>query len=189
MKTKAEIRKQMLQHRKKLSVQWLKEASTGVIDNLQQLEAFKDASMVALYIAVGGEVDLQNLFITCWNLDKRTCIPHYNDQTKCYEMAEITRESLLEPGHLSIPEPVSIKRVPPENIDLILVPGLAFDASGNRLGRGGGYYDRILSGFPNYCTAIAFDFQLIPQIPVDAHDEPVDAIVTESKIIKVSNEH
>jgi len=74
-------------------------------------------------------------------------------------------------------------------VDLILVPGVAFDRSGNRLGRGGGYYDRLLKGYSGSVTAVAFNFQLFETIPTSAHDVPVGTIVTETKIINVCNEH
>jgi 5-formyltetrahydrofolate cyclo-ligase len=75
-----------------------------------------------------------------------------------------------------------------ESIELMAVPGVAFDRNGNRLGRGGGYYDRLLAGFSGLSAGVSFDFQLFPQIPSEPHDIPVDTIVTEFGIINVLNE-
>ena len=70
----------------------------------------------------------------------------------------------------------------------MVVPGVAFDRTGNRLGRGGGYYDRFLSGFQGVTAAVAFSFQLLDQIPIEKHDIPVDLVVTPQNILKVRNE-
>ncbi|MDH3982024.1 MAG: 5-formyltetrahydrofolate cyclo-ligase, partial [Kiritimatiellaceae bacterium] len=81
-----------------------------------------------------------------------------------------------------IKEPISPTLVPLDEIDLIAVPGVAFDLTRNRLGRGGGYYDRILEDFGGTSVAVAFGFQILEEIPVDPHDEPVDILITEIKV-------
>ena len=136
-------------------------------------------------MAIGGGVSLQTLFSGCWKLDKRTCIPVFNEETKHYEMAEIIEDTPCRIGHYGIREPLSPAFVAMNEIDLVAVPGVAFDPNGNRLGRGGGYYDRLLEGFCGHATGIAFDFQLLPRVPADAHDQPVGCIVTETKILNI----
>jgi 5-formyltetrahydrofolate cyclo-ligase len=138
-----------------------------------------------LYLAIAGEVKLDSLFTNCWSRGKRTCIPVFNAVWKQYEMAEIALETRLKVGNYGIKEPVSPLLVPMEEIDLIVVPGVAFDLLGNRLGRGGGYYDRLLDGYMGKTVAATFDFQVYPQIPVDLHDQPVNFITTETKTVKV----
>jgi 5-formyltetrahydrofolate cyclo-ligase len=73
-----------------------------------------------------------------------------------------------------------------DQINLVAVPGVAFDLQGHRLGRGGGYYDRLLKGFAGVTAALAYDFQILPIIPIEPHDHPVDALVTEIKTVNVS---
>ena len=82
------------------------------------------------------------------------------------------------------PDPTKAEELPPEKLDLVIVPGLAFTTSCERLGRGGGYYDRFLSGLPSSSTkvAVAFDVQLLSSIPTEIHDTSVNSIITESTI-------
>lgn len=133
----------------------------------------------------GGEVQLDPLFPICWAAEKRTCIPVYNEASKMYEMAEITPSTDFILGHYGIREPVSPRLIPLNEIDIITVPGIAFDHTGNRLGRGGGFYDRMLSGFKGSRIAVAFDFQMYDQIPIEPHDKPVNTVITEIKVLNV----
>jgi len=183
--SKEQIRREIAKKRKGLTAPWLESASAQVTENLQSLEAFHAAKTVALYMAVGGEVGLKTLFPVCWGHGKHTCIPVFNVETKLYEMAEITAGTPCRTGRYGIREPISPALVAMDEIDLIAVPGVAFDLHGNRLGRGGGYYDRLLEGFCGHATGIAFDFQLRPRVPADAHDQPVGCIVTETKILNI----
>jgi len=183
--SKSRLRKQMDEQRHSLEPTWIGKTSRRITDALQGLEPFQAANSIALYKAISGEVDLERLFPVCWQTRKRTCIPVFNRQLHCYEMAGIDRSTPFKTGNYGIQEPVSPALVPIETIDLIVVPGVAFDLSGNRLGRGGGYYDRLLDGYSGITVAVAFDFQVFPEIPCDAHDIPVDYLVTETKILKV----
>ena len=186
MATKQQIRLEISDKRKALDTQWVETASKRIVENLQTLEAFQSARTVALYMAMSGEVDLDAPILKCRELGKRSCIPAFNTETKVYEMAEITPETEFITGHYGIMEPLSPALFPMEQVDLAIVPGVAFDRTGNRLGRGGGYYDRLLDGFSGTTAAVAFDFQIVPSIPVEPHDKPVDTLVTEIKIINVS---
>ncbi len=87
----------------------------------------------------------------------------------------------LAPGKWGIPEPVMKIPVPSQKIDLVLVPGIAFDRRGNRLGRGGGYFDRFLSSIPQRIrkVALAYSFQIVERVPVTPQDVPVDEVITE----------
>jgi 5-formyltetrahydrofolate cyclo-ligase len=93
----------------------------------------------------------------------------------------------LEVGAYNILEPRqdTIKEIPIESIDLILVPGVVFDIHGNRIGHGKGYYDRLLNDTQNIPhVGLAFGFQIVDAVPVEGHDLPVDIIVTEERIIE-----
>lgn len=185
MTTKAELRKIITSRRKELDIQWLESASAGIVQNFQTLEAFRSAETVALYKAIQGEVILEPLFEICWQLGKRTCIPAFNSDLKIYEMAEITAQTAFITGHYGIQEPVSPVLISIGQIDLMAVPGVAFDPNGNRLGRGGGYYDRLLDKFGGISVAVAFDFQIFDAVPVDQHDIPVDFLISPIKIAEV----
>ena len=183
--SKERIRREMAARCKTLEPDWIQTASAQVAENFQALEAFRSAKTVALYMAIGGEVSLETLFPTCWKLGKRTCIPVFNEGTKLYEMAEIAADTPCRTGHYSIREPTFPSLVSMDQIDLIAVPGVAFDPHGNRLGRGGGYYDRLLDGFCGCAAATAFYFQILPRIPTHVHDKPVQHIATQSKILNI----
>ena len=188
MTTKAQLRREIAEHRRSLDSRWITNVSMRVAAQLQGLDAFKTAKHIALYKAIAGEVNLDGLFAACWDLGKRTYIPVFNSLLKTYDMAEITTETRYVTGQYGIQEPENPFQVPTAGLDLIIVPGLAFDASGNRLGRGGGYYDRLLEGFNGTMAAVAFEFQLLPKIPHNSLDIPVNYIVTESKVVDVCNE-
>jgi 5-formyltetrahydrofolate cyclo-ligase len=183
--TKTQLRKDISEKRKALDHEWIKTASAHVVKQIQIQDVFQSAKTVALYMAIGGEVDLSSLFPICQKHEKRICIPVFNEKLKFYEMAEITPHTQFKEGHYGIREPVSPDLLSLNDIDVIIVPGVAFAPNGNRLGRGGGYYDRLLDGFAGHTMAAAFDFQIIPQVPCSIHDRPVATIVTETKVIKV----
>ena len=187
--SKQQIRRAIEARRRALDPRWAEAASARIVRNFQTLEAFRSAETIALYMAIGGEVNLDLLFPECWKSGKRTCIPVFNPATKIYEMAEITRKTDYKTGHYGIREPVSPALCSMDKIELVAVPGVAFDQKGNRMGRGGGYYDRLLEGFYGVSAAVAFDFQILPAIPNESHDRPVDVLVTEIKIAMFDNEH
>ncbi len=189
MTSKTQLRKDIAGKRDVLDPQWIMRASEAIIQKVQTLDAFKRAKMVALYNAIKGEVKLDALFELCWKQEKQTCIPVFNTEGNYYELAGICSETRFITGNYGILEPESPSLLAVESVDLIIVPGVAFDPAGNRLGRGGGYYDRLLHGFSGISTAVAFDFQLFPHIPIDSHDIPVDFVITQTKIVKVRNEH
>lgn len=184
-KTKQELRSEIADQRKNLGFQWLETASQQLIDHFQTLEEFQTSEVIALYKALGGEVNLETLFPKCWKLGKRTCIPIFNKQMRIYEMTEINESTQFRTGHYGIREPLEMHRLNLAEIDLIAVPGVGFDLKGNRLGRGGGYYDRMLNEFTGFAVGIAFEFQLFPKIPAENHDQRVQAVLTERKYTKV----
>ena len=188
MIAKSQLRKQIAAIRKSLSEETVSLNSRHIVERILKLEPFQKAETIALYMAFGGEVELSPLFSICWELYKRTCIPVFNEQTKIYEMAEITAETKFKTGNYDIKEPENAHRIPMNAIDLMLVPGVAFSTDGKRIGRGGGYYDRLLKGYQGTAVGVAFDEQIVAEIPCEAHDLPVDYIVTPSKIFIARNE-
>lgn len=188
MTTKAQLRREIDAKRRSLDSRWVSDASSRIVEHLLALDAFKTSDSIALYKAIDGEVDLEHLFSTCWELGKCTCIPVFNHALKIYELARITPETQYTRGNFGIQEPVSPLLLPIEQVDLIIVPGVAFDANGNRLGRGGGYYDRMLDGYCGIKAAVAFEFQLLDHIPNESCDIPVNYILTESKVVDLCNE-
>ncbi|MBN2704220.1 MAG: 5-formyltetrahydrofolate cyclo-ligase [Pontiellaceae bacterium] len=187
-RTKRKIRKDIADQRITHSPEQLRCAGNMIAEMVSGLPAFHNAKTIALYMAIGGEVQLDSLFSKCWDLGKRTCIPAFNAQTKLYQMAEITAETVFKTGKYGIKEPENAHCISMHEIDLILVPGVAFSTDGKRLGRGGGYYDRLLAGYQGTTVGVALDEQIVADIPCEAHDLPVDYVITPSKTFIAHNE-
>jgi 5-formyltetrahydrofolate cyclo-ligase len=161
-----------------------KSMKSGIIkDKLFNEEEFKKSKVVMFYVSLKDEVD------TCFMIDealkagKRVCVPVILKEEQRLIAGEIkNRLEDLEIRHFGICQPSydRVEEVPLVDIDLVVVPGVAFDKKNIRLGRGHGYYDRFLSGLPNTTKTIglAFDFQVLEDLPKDPHDIPVWKIVT-----------
>lgn len=138
------------------------------------------ASTLLLYHGMGTEPDTVRLLEPLWALGKRVCLPRCLPGNQM-EARLVQRESILIPHPWGMLEPgTDCALVTPEEIDLVLVPGLAFDRSGGRLGQGGGFYDRWLAGFSGVTAGLCRDLVLLDRVPREAHDRSVDLVVTET---------
>ncbi len=197
------IRKELNSLRNSLSNTERNIANSIICNSLSQLKEVIDASLIAAYMPIGNEVDL-TLFLT-ENREKRTCFPRYATRigeqmdekpAPLYEMAEVPgsgfenkgTDIFFKAGKYGILEPVKKSPVVGgKEIDVWLIPGLGFDMSGNRIGRGGGVYDRLLKGVPGIKIGIGYDIQMIDEIPQGKHDQCMDFIVTQKKIIRITD--
>ncbi len=178
--TKTKIRREIAARKK--SFQGLELLSELIVKKFQDLELFQQAKTVGAYMPLSDEPDIHPLFDLP---GKRFFIPAFDEAFGVYRMAELTEN--LKPGKFGILEPV--EPVWAGNLDLILVPGTAFDRGGNRLGRGGGFYDRILAEHSGAVPiGLCFDFQLVDFLPAEPHDRPAAWIVTESQVLEVCEE-
>ena len=173
--TKAEIRSVIEAKKKKVGFHELNKRSSRVIQNIQSLELFRVARAVGLYMPLSDEVDLTPLF---QRLEKKFFIPAFNESENRYQMALRTPD--LRKGKFGILEPTSPIFAKAKELDLIFVPGIAFTRLGRRVGRGGGFYDRLLPLYNATRIGIGFDFQWMEHIPVEAHDSLMDIVITES---------
>ncbi len=149
-------------------------------------QEFNNARTILAFVPITGEPDIAAACDAALSKGKRLCLPRVDWDRKHMSAALVTgadatlvhsRHGLREPG----PEaPV----VDPAGIDLAIVPGIAFDESGRRLGRGGGYYDRFLSTLSVASIGVAFELQLVPEVPSGSQDIRVKAIVTERRLIR-----
>ncbi len=147
-------------------------------DKLFKEEEFKKAKVVMFYVSLKDEVNTISMIDETIKAGKRVCVPVILKEDKRLIAGEIKdRVKDLESQHFGIYQPKEgrVKEVPLEDIDLVVVPGIAFDKTNMRLGRGHGYYDRFLCGLPNKTKTIglAFDFQVVENLPKDSHDIPV----------------
>lgn len=169
--------------RRTLDPDWIGSASLSLQDRLIGLDLFANASTVGCYMALPREVRLDAVMEQCRRTGKTVTVPAWRLDSKTYGMARLDPGAAMTSGLLGIAEPASPEWV--ESVDLVLVPGVAFDTHGRRLGRGGGYYDRILSGLDRrtMMVGVAFDFQVVSRVPVEAHDVRVDVVVTETRCL------
>lgn len=142
------------------------------------VKAVQPGMCVMAYIPSGSEVDTQPLIDALWSMDCRVCVPHAVGQGKMRAVMYRPGDALV-PDACGIPAPVDGATVPPEAIDIVFVPGLAFDRGGRRLGYGGGYYDRFLPNTAARRIALAYSAQLTDALPCEEWDAPVDAVADE----------
>jgi 5-formyltetrahydrofolate cyclo-ligase len=165
-------------------------ASAVITRTIRALPSFRDARCILMTLPFRSEWDTRELFATARAAGKVVVLPRVNGDSRMLDLHAVTAiDAQIEPGYRGIPEPAAT--CPPVAlavVDWVLVPGVAFDPSGRRLGYGGGYYDRLLAllapGTPR--IAGAFDLQVVARVPAAPHDLVVDAIVTETRTLTVS---
>ncbi|MFH1995768.1 MAG: 5-formyltetrahydrofolate cyclo-ligase [Candidatus Omnitrophota bacterium] len=182
-KTKREIRKEIY---KKLAAQppsLRGEKSRAIKEKLFQEKAFQKATCVMFYVSMDEEVDTCGMIDDTLKMGKRVCVPVIMEHIKELKVSEVrNRLEDLERGRYGIYQPKESceRSVPLNDIDVIIVPGVAFDKKNGRIGRGQGYYDRFLRQLPPDTKKIglAFDFQVAESLPTESHDVPLDEIIT-----------
>ena len=185
---KEELRKNILQKRQKLTADFLTKNSQKIIAQVLDLPEYQESQVVASYVNIKGEVMTRNFINKSLQAGKKVVVPIILDiqGQKNIALSQIfsPEEDLAERtmGILE-PKPDKIRIIVPEEVDFLLIPGLAFDYHGNRLGFGAGYYDRLLLKIRNdsYTAAIAFDFQLFNNIPTDDQDQQIKYLITEKR--------
>lgn len=148
-------------------------------------DLFSTASNILLYYPFRSEIDTTIIINKTLRLGKKVILPRvYSERLKLFLVHDISRQ--LEKGSYGIMEPVTGQCRPAEyrDVDLAIIPGVAFDRNLNRLGYGGGFYDRLLKKIPSTVKRIslAFDLQVMDEIPVSGHDIKIDLLITESGI-------
>ena len=163
-----------------------------VLDRALALPEYQSASCVMFYVDAGSEVRTRQRLGGAIAAGKTVVVPYCIVETNKLELFRLEAVSELVEGAYKILEPraelrnASHKRVTADALDLVLVPGLAFDRDGGRMGQGKGYYDRLLSGVrPDAkLVALAYACQVVERVPVDAHDVYMDLVVTEGEVIR-----
>jgi len=164
--------------------------SAAVCARILKSPAFQSAVCVMLYMPLRSEVDVMSIALEAFRLGKIVCVPRVPDGGRSMHAVEIKSidDETMATDALGVPAPRSGREMPQDSIDLIITPGVAFDLRCARLGRGGGFYDRFLAKAQRHSTAIGicFDFQLVEEIPTEANDVPVHAVVTDRRAIEGS---
>jgi len=185
--TKAILRKRQRELLKSFNDAQLAEASLAIVTRFEQHEIFRRSQRILFYAAIQGEPRLDKLMLDALAAKKTVALPRFDPETSCYMAALVESPSGLQRARFGILEPLaSAPLLPLNQLDLALVPGVAFDVGGGRLGRGKGFYDRLLVSVTAVKCGVALDHQLEPNIPRETHDLVMDCIVTPSRWIDVS---
>lgn len=147
--------------------------------------AASDISTIALTISSFPEVETWGIIKQLWNMEKNVVVPKCNPSDRTMIFYQIQNFDQLEQVymHLLEPNPNVTKAYTPQEIDLIVVPGIVYSKKGYRVGYGGGYYDRFLMDYKGETLSLAFDMQIVDTIAIDVFDLPVDKIITPTEIV------
>ena len=161
-----------------LSAEERDSASDSIFERLEKTAQVLMASRILMYHSLPDEVETRR-FLKKWSATKSFFLPRVNGVNLDILPYDRTR---LELGSFHIEEPVGDEFADPETMELIVVPAVAYDRRGNRLGRGKGYYDRLLATTKASKIGVAYEFQVVDDIPAESHDVPVDIVITENGI-------
>jgi 5-formyltetrahydrofolate cyclo-ligase len=184
---KSEARRRALEAREALPAAERDRLAEAVRARALELPELAAAGTVMLFASFRSELDTAPIADAVLRAGKTLCLPRVLGPRSMAAFRVTDRAADLVPGKWDIPEPrEGLPEVPPEAVDIVFVPGSAFDEEGGRCGYGGGFYDTFLPrtrpGTP--WVALAFEAQLVPRIDCEAHDLPVTAIVTERRVIR-----
>ena len=184
MSEKAELRKLWMKREAGLPEKYIAESNAGIIRNLFSLQEFHDAETILFFYSIWSEPDTHEMIRRAFDFGKTVALP------KTYPKGVMTARKIkgfneLTPSRFGIPEPdESTPVIGPDELDFIVVPAVAFDRDGYRLGHGAGYYDKYLSLTRAFACGVAREKMLVPCVPREKHDVRVNCIVTEKEILR-----
>jgi 5-formyltetrahydrofolate cyclo-ligase len=164
-------------------------AGRAIGERLRALPSFRAARCILATLPFRGEWDTRPVLAAALAAGKKVALPRVNDAARMLDLhtvADLAADTM--PGYRAIPEPRPERpRLDPAAVDWVLVPGVAFDPEGKRLGYGGGYYDRLLALLRPETARVAgaFDLQVVPRVPAAPHDLAVDVVVTETRSLVI----
>lgn len=172
---KQQLRKLMIS--KQLSSEEKRTKSEVICTTLRTLPEFQDAKTIGFYVSTPDEVHTHDIIKEVLHKkEKRIAVPLYSAKM----LSELSHWSDLAMGAFGILEPRTVSAI---DVDLVIVPGVAFDIQGNRLGRGKGFYDKLLQHFQGHVIGLAFEQQIVKEIPTENHDIKIQKLITETRII------
>ena len=185
---KSELREEISKKVAALSAQEISEKTKAIETRLFDFANFLESKIALMYVNNNGEVHTGNILRRAYDYGKIVVLPAFN--TENYDMTLLKVDNLdkdLQEGPRGILEPNEIrcKIVPIERIDIAIIPAIALDEKGGRIGSGEGYYDRLIPrlAITTRKVALALEQQIVPQIPIESHDKHVDIIITEDRVI------
>lgn len=178
---KSDIRRKIRGLKQLLSDEDRLAAADAVFNQLEQTAAFMLAENILLYHSLPDEVETVR-FLNRWCGRKNILLPRVNGVN--LDLLQY-KEDTMQDGYQNIQEPTGDDFFPIEEIEVVIVPGVAFDRKGMRLGRGKGFYDRLLSSSNALKIGIGYEFQIIEEVPSEDHDIPMDMVITEKRTIVI----
>jgi 5-formyltetrahydrofolate cyclo-ligase len=187
-RVKDEIRKQMREKRRTVKAEERKASGKAICQSVMgdQIRLLLRAWRTCIYLSAKNEIPTRYIARAIWEAGRDVCVPAWSRTDEAYKLYAITPRTKLVVGHCGIREPMERLPVFPWDVDAFILPGLAFDAQGGRLGFGAGYYDKILAQATKRATKIAlcYDWQIRDDfLPQEPHDIPMDWLVSETRVI------
>jgi 5-formyltetrahydrofolate cyclo-ligase len=185
---KAALRENMFAVAKEIPPDKRRSDSRKICAKLAGEPFFQNANAILFFAPLPNEVDIWPLLEAALNDGKIAALPRFDPQSQSYSAARVQNlRSEIVPGQFGIREPsAACAEISLHNLDLILAPGIAFDLRGHRLGRGKGFYDRLLAGAHGVKCGVAFDEQITNEVPVGKLDVRMDFILTPTRLTKAA---
>lgn len=182
---KRSIRREALERRKAIPLRVRQLKDSLIKERLLALPAFRGAERVALYASFRTEVDTLGIIMEALAAGKEVLLPRVDLVEGRLALHRIEGLEDMAPGFRGIPEPAAGEQVPVQEANLLVVPGVAFDPEGRRVGYGGGFYDRLLPRVKGLrpIVALAYEEQVFPSLPREEHDISVDVVITDARVI------
>lgn len=182
---KKQLRQEMKEQLASISKPLYEEKSYTIAKKLYQDPEWLLADTVGITISNPPEVDTYQIIRKAWELGKKVVVPKCDPETKHLHFRKLDHFSQLESVFFGLyePNPTQTIEMKADEIDLLIVPGLAFTREGYRLGFGGGYYDRFLMDYHRATYSLAFTEQIVDILPIERHDLPVDKIITDEEVV------
>jgi 5-formyltetrahydrofolate cyclo-ligase len=173
---KKELRSYIRQQKRAMTQEQIQEASARLAELFYQTPEYRAAKTIYFYLPYNQEVRTVPMVEQAWADGKQVAVPKvYDDEMRFIYLTDMSQ---VDKGYSGIPEPIADAPVANDPEALVLMPGLAFDKEGHRIGYGGGFYDKFLAAEPHHPTvALCYAFQMVEQIPVDDYDIPVDRVL------------
>ena len=186
--TKSQIREEVAKKVAAISAKEITEKTTAIESRLFDFANFLESKIALMYVHNNNEVQTKRILRRIYDYNKILVLPAYN--TENFEMTlmkvdHLERDLQAGPRGILQPDETRCKIVPIEKIDIAVIPAVALDEKGGRIGSGEGYYDRLIPrlAITTRKVALALEDQIIPQVPVESHDKHVDIIITENRVI------
>lgn len=187
---KKALRKEILTRRKNIDAAEKEEMDKKILNRFFESKYYKEAKNIFIYISYDSEINTREIINKAFKDGKKIYVPRTEFETRLMDAVEITSFDNLIKSSYGILEPsMEVLQVNPNKLDLIVVPGVAFDRNGGRMGYGAGFYDRYFKKINKdnikriVKLALAYDFQVLEKVPMSVQDVPVDFIITEKEFI------